>query len=262
VRVSGNGIAVRARGLGKRYHIGAKPGAGSLYDRVARTVGGAVGSRPDPHPTIWALKDVSFDVPAGSVMGVLGRNGSGKSTLMKILARVTAPTEGMAETEGRVGALLQVGAGFHPELSGRDNIGLSGAILGMSPAEIARVQDDIIEFAGVGGFLDTSVKHYSSGMYMRLAFSVSAHLAAEILLVDEVLAVGDALFQRKCHDRILELVRQGRTVLFVSHGAESIASLCDTAIVLESGCVRFSGKADAAIDYYQREILRIQERPD
>jgi homopolymeric O-antigen transport system ATP-binding protein len=251
------GTAVRVAGLGKRYNIGAMRGSGRLYDRVAHSVGSAVGQRPDPHPTIWALSEVSFEVPRGSVLGVMGRNGSGKSTLMKILARVTAPTAGTAETYGRVGALLQVGAGFHPDLSGRDNIALSGAILGMRPQEILAVQDDIIEFAGIGSFLDTPVKHYSSGMYMRLAFSVSAHLAAEIMLVDEVLAVGDALFQKKCHERILEVVREGRTVLFVSHSPESITSLCNTAIVLDAGRVLFNGASDAAVEYYQHQILGI-----
>jgi ABC-type polysaccharide/polyol phosphate transport system ATPase subunit len=254
--VIGNQPAVSARGLSKRYHIGAKPGAGSLYDRLERLAGRATGRPLDPHPTIWALKDVSFEVPVGSVLGVVGRNGSGKSTLMKILARVTAPTEGMAQTHGRVGALLQVGAGFHPELTGRDNIGLSGAILGMSKSEIAAVLDDIIEFAGIGEFLDTPVKHYSSGMHMRLAFSVSAYLAAEIMLVDEVLAVGDALFQNKCHERILSLVGEGRTVLFVSHSVESVRLLCSSVVVLESGRVRFNGPTDEGLEFYQREVLR------
>jgi len=255
--VVGSQMGVSARGLSKRYHIGAKPGTGSLYDRLGRLAGRAAGRTVDPHPTIWALRDVTFDVPVGSVLGVVGRNGSGKSTLMKILARVTAPTEGLAETTGRVGALLQVGAGFHPELTGRDNIGLSGAILGMSREEIASVQDDIIEFAAIGKFLDTPVKHYSSGMHMRLAFSVSAYLSAEIMLVDEVLAVGDALFRKKCHDRILKLVGEGRTVLFVSHEMDSVRLLCSSAIVLDSGRMRFHGETEEAIEFYQTEVLRI-----
>jgi lipopolysaccharide transport system ATP-binding protein len=256
VSVTEGELAVTARGLGKRYHIGAKPGAGSLYDRLGRLAGHATGRTVDPHPTIWALKDVSFEVPVGTVLGVVGRNGSGKSTLMKILARVTAPTEGQAETQGRVGALLQVGAGFHPELTGRDNIGLSGAILGMSRSEIAAVQDAIIEFAGIGQFLDTPVKHYSSGMHMRLAFSVSAHLSAEIMLVDEVLAVGDAVFQKKCHDRILQLVGEGRTVLFVSHSAESVRLLCNSVVVLDGGRIRYNGPTDEGLEFYQSELLR------
>jgi lipopolysaccharide transport system ATP-binding protein len=253
----GSELAVSARGLGKRYHIGAKPGTGSLYDRLGRVAATAAGRSRDPHPTIWALRDVSFDVPAGKVLGVIGRNGSGKSTLMKILARVTAPTEGQAETVGRVGALLQVGAGFHPELTGRDNIGLCGAILGMHKEEIAALEADIIEFAAIGEFLDTPVKHYSSGMHMRLAFSVSAHLAAEVMLVDEVLAVGDQLFRKKCHDRILKLVGQGRTVLFVSHDMDSVRLLCSSAMVLEAGHARFIGPTEEAIEFYQHAVLRM-----
>ena len=243
--------AVRVSAVGKQYRIGIARG-GSIYDRVARRLGG---SDHDP-PTIWALRGVSFRVPAGSVLGVLGRNGSGKSTLMKILARVTAPTEGEATTRGRVGALLQVGTGFHPELTGRDNIALSGAILGMGRHEIADVTDQIIDFAEIEQFLDTPVKHYSSGMYMRLAFSVSAHMSAEIMLIDEVLSVGDASFQRKCQDRIRYLVRQGRTVLFVSHGMASVRALCDSAIVLDGGRLVFEGPTDDAATFYEREILK------
>jgi lipopolysaccharide transport system ATP-binding protein len=250
-----DGTAVSVRDLGKRYHIGAKPGSGSLYDRVVRTARTAVGAEAvGDHPTIWALRDVSFEVARGTVLGVLGPNGSGKTTLMKILARVTAPTTGTALVRGRVGALLQVGAGFHPELTGRDNIGLSGAILGMTRQEIAAVQDRIIEFAAIDGFLDTPVKHYSSGMYLRLAFSVSAHLAAEILLVDEVLAVGDAAFQRKCQERIRELVGDGRTVLLVTHNMASVRRVCDRAIVLGRGRVRFDGDTEAAVEAYLEEV--------
>jgi lipopolysaccharide transport system ATP-binding protein len=246
--------AVRVRGLGKRYDIGAAPDGG-LYDRLGRLVGSRTRS-VDPHPEVWALREVGFEVPQGHVLGVLGRNGSGKSTLMKILARVTSPTEGWAETRGRVGALLQVGTGFHPELSGRDNIGLSGAILGMSREEIASVESEIIEFAEIGRFLDTPVKHYSSGMYLRLAFSVSAHMAAEIMLIDEVLAVGDAAFQQKCQQRIRRLVQEGRTVLFVSHNMGSVRTLSDSAMVLDQGRLVFNGSTEDAATYYQEEILK------
>jgi lipopolysaccharide transport system ATP-binding protein len=245
---------VLVSGLGKQYRIGVTRG-GSLYDHIGRTVGRRRGADHMP-PTIWALKDISFAVPAGRVLGVLGRNGSGKSTLMKILARVTAPTEGEAETRGRVAALLQVGTGFHPELTGRDNIGLSGAILGMRKNEIAAVEEQIIDFSEIKEFLDTPVKHYSSGMYLRLAFSVSAHMAAEIMLIDEVLAVGDAGFQKKCQLRIRELVAQGRAVLFVSHSIGSVRALCDSAIVLDHGQLVFDGATDEATAYYETEILR------
>jgi ABC-type polysaccharide/polyol phosphate transport system ATPase subunit len=243
--------AVRVDGLGKRYRIGRRRG-NSLYDRLGRRFVG----EDDPRPTVWAIRDVSFSVPQGHVLGVIGRNGSGKSTLMKILARVTAPTEGVAMTRGHVGALLQVGAGFHPELSGRDNIALSGAILGMSQRDIAAVVDDIIEFSEIGKFIDTPVKHYSSGMYMRLGFGVSAHMSADIMLVDEVLSVGDAAFQQKCQARIREIVEEGRTVLFVSHSMGSVRDLCDSAIVMSGGELVFSGPTGDAVDFYEREIVR------
>lgn len=245
-------VAVATDNLSKQYHIGATPGAGRLYDRLAALVSPA---RTNERQMIWALRDVSFHVTRGSVLGVIGRNGSGKSTLMKILARVTVPTEGLAMVAGRVGALLQVGTGFHPELSGRDNISLSGAILGMTREEIGAVEQQIVDFAEIGKFLDTPVKHYSSGMYLRLAFSVSAHLAAEVMLIDEVLSVGDAEFQKKCKARIRELVADGRTVLFVSHTMDSVRQLCDSTLVLEQGRVVFSGKTKEGIDYYTREVV-------
>jgi ABC-type polysaccharide/polyol phosphate transport system ATPase subunit len=251
----GSSPAVRADGLGKRYEIGLRPWSGALYDRIGgllrRGGRGADGDRS----TLWALREVSFEVPQGHVLGVLGRNGSGKTTLMKILARVTAPTEGTALTYGRVGALLQVGTGFHPELSGRDNIALSGAILGMSRAEVAARAEQIIDFAEIGRFLDTPVKHYSSGMYLRLAFSVSAHLAADILLVDEVLAVGDAAFQKKSRERIRSLVAEGRTVLFVSHQMASVKELCDSALVLDQGRMIFIGDTHEAVKTYDSELV-------
>lgn len=255
-------LAVSVRGLGKRYQIGVRPGSGGLYDGVAGLVARRHRERTVPADnTLWALRDISFDVPGGKVMGLLGRNGSGKTTLMRILARVTAPTEGAAMVRGRVGALLQVGAGFHPELTGRDNIALSGAILGMSRAEIDAVQDRIVAFAEVDRFLDTPMKFYSSGMFMRLAFSVSAHLPAEVMLVDEVLSVGDASFQQKCADRIRELVREGRTILLVSHSLSSVRQLCDLGVVLQGGRAVFVGAASDAADHYEREVLGQEARP-
>ena len=254
--LSQTGLAVRASGIGKQYEIGAAPGTSTIYERVGRMIG--FDSRLPPaeaHPTVWALRDVSFEVPQGEVMGVMGRNGSGKSTLMRILARTTVPTEGEAETYGRVAALLDVGTGFHPDLTGRENIKLSGAILGMSRDEVRAAHEAIIDFAEIGRFLDTPVKHYSSGMFLRLAFSVSVHLAAEIMLIDEILAVGDAAFQRKCQERIRQAVGSGRTVMFVSHSMQSIEELCDRAMVLDSGRVRFQGKADEAVAFYSREIV-------
>lgn len=247
--------AIHVRGLGKLYQIGAVPRA-RLYDRLARPFAFGRHELVDEHPAIWALKDVTFDVSCGSVMGIIGRNGSGKSTLMKILARVTAPTEGMAEVRGRVGALLQVGTGFHPELTGRDNVALSGAILGMSRSQVLAVQEAIIEFAEIGPFLDTPVKHYSSGMYLRLAFSVSAHMDADIMLIDEVLAVGDAAFQKKCQQRIRVLVAEGRTVLFVSHSMPSVRALCDASVVLDRGRLLFAGPTDQAANVYEKDVLK------
>jgi lipopolysaccharide transport system ATP-binding protein len=247
-------VAVSVRALGKRYRIGVRPGSGALYDRIADTLH-LRRHDPAPDPTLWALREVSFDVAAGQVFGLMGRNGSGKTTLLKILARVTAPTEGSARVRGRVGALLQVGAGFHPELTGRDNIALSAAVLGMRRQELAAVQDRIVDFAEVGRFLDTPMKHYSSGMFMRLAFSVSAHLPAEVMLVDEVLSVGDAAFQQKCAERIRTLVKEGRTILFVSHSLASMRSLCDSGLVLQEGRATFVGPAAEAADHYEREVL-------
>jgi lipopolysaccharide transport system ATP-binding protein len=246
-------LAVRVVNVAKRYQIGVRPG-GSLYDRIASPLSRRRVNDP-ARAEVWALKEVSFEVPRGVVIGVLGRNGSGKSTLMKILARVTAPTEGTAEITGRLSALLQVGTGFHPELTGRDNIALSGAILGMTKEEIRAVEQDVIDFAEIDDFLDTPVKHYSSGMYMRLAFSVSAHMEAEIMLLDEVLAVGDAAFQKKCHQRIRTLVDSGRTVVFVSHQMASVNALCDAAIVLDHGRLAFNGTTPDAVRYYEDEVL-------
>jgi lipopolysaccharide transport system ATP-binding protein len=200
--------------------------------------------------TIWALKDVSFNVEQGEVLGIIGRNGAGKSTLLKILSRVTAPTSGRITGKGRIASLLEVGTGFHPDLTGRENIYLNGAILGMSRREIDRKFDEIVDFAEIEKFIDTPVKRYSSGMYVRLAFAVAAHLEPEILVVDEVLAVGDAEFQKKCLGKMGEVAKEGRTVLFVSHNMAAVSNLCHRAILLSSGSIKQSGSANAVIDYY------------
>ena len=200
--------------------------------------------------TLWALKDVSFTVEQGEVLGIIGRNGAGKSTLLKILSRVTAPTSGKIKVKGRVASLLEVGTGFHPELTGRENIYLNGAILGMSRREIDRKFDEIVDFAEVEKFIETPVKRYSSGMYVRLAFAVAAHLDPEILVVDEVLAVGDATFQKKCLGKMGEVARDGRTVLFVSHNMSAVTSLCMTAISLTKGSLSFSGDAQGTVADY------------
>ncbi len=199
----------------------------------------------------WALKDLSFKVNPGEVMGVIGPNGAGKSTLLKVLSHITPPTFGEAILRGRVGSLLEIGTGFHYELTGRENIYLNGAILGMNRREINKKFDEIVDFAGVEKFLDTPVKHYSSGMFMRLAFAVAAHLEAEILIVDEVLAVGDSEFQKKCLGKMEDVSKnEGRTVLFVSHNMEAVANLCNRTIVLKDGSIRFNGKTDVAISHY------------
>ncbi|MEJ1958896.1 MAG: ABC transporter ATP-binding protein [Nitrosomonadales bacterium] len=205
----------------------------------------------DPtHEEFWALKDVSFNIQKGDRVGIIGRNGAGKSTLLKILSRITEPTTGKISIKGRVASLLEVGTGFHPELTGRENIFLNGAILGMSKAEIKRKFDEIIAFAGVEKFLDTPVKHYSSGMYVRLAFAVAAHLEPEILILDEVLAVGDAQFQQKCLGKMGEAAKEGRTVLFVSHNLGMLAELCNSAILLGRGAIQTTGKTADVIDSY------------
>jgi lipopolysaccharide transport system ATP-binding protein len=246
----GSDIAIEVRGLGKRYRMGTARGAGSLIDRAGAIVRRSA-SAAEASEHHWALRDVTFHVPTGHVKAVLGRNGSGKTTLMRILARVTAPTEGRAEIDGRVGALFQVGTGFHPELSGRDNIILSGAILGMHPSRTAVLFDEIVAFSEIGDQLDTPVKHYSSGMYTRLAFSVSAHLDAEVMLIDEVLSVGDAGFQAKSRDRIRGIVSDGRTVVYVSHNMRAVQEVCDSAMVLEEGRLVFDGSTDEAVAFYE-----------
>ncbi len=251
--------AIRVEELGKRYRIGSRPRYKTLRDiiataatapvRIARTLAGNAAA-PPPEQTIWALRGVTFEVGHGEVVGIIGRNGAGKSTLLKVLSRITTPDEGRARISGRVGSLLEVGTGFHFELTGRENIFLNGAILGMRHAEISRKFDEIVAFAGVEQFLDTPVKHYSSGMYLRLAFSVAAHLDPEILLVDEVLAVGDATFQRKCLDKMQDVGRRGRTVLFVSHNMPAIARLCERTILLDSGGVKMDGPSHRVVASY------------
>lgn len=214
------------------------------------------GGEGEPPPEIWALRDVNFTVNEGDVIGVIGRNGSGKSTLLKILSRITAPSSGRVLIKGRVASLLEVGTGFHQDLTGRDNVFLNGVILGMSHQEVARKYDEIVAFADVESFMDTPVKHYSSGMRMRLAFAVAAHLEPEILVIDEVLAVGDQTFQQKCLGKIGEVARAGRTVLFVSHNAAAVESLCTSGLVLDHGRLVFAGTQTEAIHYYAH-----QERP-
>ncbi len=249
-----NALAIRASGLGKRYRLGRADRVAhfqtlreSLTSWVSRR---ARGQEVRDAGTFWALKDVSFEIQAGEAVGLIGHNGAGKSTLLKILSRITEPTEGQAEIHGRVGSLLDVGTGFHHELTGRENVYLSGAILGMRRAEIARKFDEIVSFAGTETFLDTPVKHYSTGMYMRLAFAVAAYLEQETLIVDEILAVGDAAFQKKCLGKMGDVTKLGRTVLFVSHNLGAIRSLCGRALVLSGGGVQFDGSADEAIAHY------------
>ena len=247
-------IAISIRGLSKSYSIAQVEQQVTLAEQIlykART-----GFKAAPRDTFWALKDISFDVEAGDVVGIVGRNGAGKSTLLKVLSRITGPTEGVIDLYGRVGSLLEVGTGFHAELTGRENIFLNGAILGMNKAEIRRQFDAIVEFSGIETFLDTPVKRYSSGMYVRLAFAVAAHLNPEILIVDEVLAVGDAEFQKKCLGKMKDVAHSGRTVLFVSHHMHSVSALCNKAIYLEKGGIKFIGDVGGAIDHYVRSFQR------
>ncbi|MFZ5495240.1 MAG: ABC transporter ATP-binding protein [Verrucomicrobiota bacterium] len=249
---------IRVEGLGKRYFIGHQMRHDTLRDRLAHGARGLLRRwrNPGDLPAVeefWALRDVSFEVNEGDVVGIIGRNGAGKSTLLKILSRITEPTTGRATIRGRVASLLEVGTGFHPELTGRENIFLNGAILGMSRAEITRKFDEIVAFAEVERFLDTPVKHYSSGMYVRLAFAVAAHLEPEILIVDEVLAVGDAAFQKKCLGKMKDVTTQGRTVFFVSHNLGQVRALCNRAILLRSGRLECAGPVQATLARYQSE---------
>ena len=249
--------AIRIDGLSKQYRIGTRLHDHGrltevLWDGMTRPFrrGHREETRPDPETAFWALRDVSLEVEQGEVLGVVGRNGAGKTTLLKVLSRVTAPTEGVAELNGQVGALLEVGTGFHPELTGRENIFLNGGILGMSRAEIKSKFDEIVAFAEIERFIDTPVKRYSSGMFVRLAFAVAAHLEPEVLIVDEVLAVGDINFQRKCLGKMEDVAQSGRTVLFVSHNTGAIAELCTRAILLEAGQKVADGSVSQVLDRY------------
>ncbi|MEI6293954.1 MAG: ABC transporter ATP-binding protein, partial [Methanomicrobiales archaeon] len=264
-------VAIHVKGLGKKYTIGGPQEKYlTLRDALANSVKkpfqwmnrqGASQSTNE----FWALKDVSFDVYEGEVVGIIGRNGAGKSTLLKILSQITTPTEGEVDIYGRVGSLLEVGTGFHPELTGRENIFLSGSILGMRKREIEEKFDEIVKFAEIEKFLDTPVKRYSSGMYVRLAFAVAAHMDTEILLVDEVLAVGDAAFQKKCMGKMGDAAaKEGRTVLFVSHNMAAVTGLCKKAILFDNGKIISNASTDKVIQEYHQSIQKntIYDAPD
>lgn len=270
-------IALRVEKLSKQYRIsGNREAYKTLRDtfsdvvvsslrRAGKLFRGRRAGVAEPGETFWALKDVSFEIKRGEVVGIIGCNGAGKSTLLKILSRITEPTAGYADIYGRVGSLLEVGTGFHPELSGRENLYLNGAILGMKRVEIARKFDEIVAFAEIERFIDTPVKHYSSGMYMRLAFAVAAHLEPEILLVDEVLAVGDVRFQKKCINKMQDVGQQGRTVLFVSHNMPAITRLCERAILLDGGGVLQDGPSHRVVSAYVNSAvgtMATREWPD
>jgi lipopolysaccharide transport system ATP-binding protein len=241
---------VHGEGLGKQYRLGltVDPGLRHALERIVKSPLAAF--RRKKEETFWALKDVSLEVKEGEVLGLIGRNGAGKTTLLKILSRITKPTTGWAEIHGRVGSLLEVGTGFHPELTGRENAFLSGAILGMSKREIERKFDEIVAFAELEKFIDTPVKHYSSGMYVRLAFAVAAHLEPEILLVDEVLAVGDASFQKKCLGKMGDVAKTGRTIIFVSHNMTAMRRLASRAVLLDGGQITDTGPTAEVVDHY------------
>jgi homopolymeric O-antigen transport system ATP-binding protein len=254
-------LAIGCEGIAKQYRIGQRERYRSLRDtlskaataplrRVRSALQGGNGHASTTAPTIWALKDVSFEVKTGEVVGVIGRNGAGKSTLLKILSRITSPTRGSAEIYGRVGSLLEVGTGFHPELTGRENVYMNGSVLGMRRHEIDRSFDSIVTFAGVERFLDTPVKRFSSGMQLRLAFAVAAHLQPEVLLIDEVLAVGDQQFQKRCTEKMRDVANSGRTILFVSHNIPAIQNLCTRAILLEQGRLIEDGDVAQTLSVY------------
>ncbi len=270
----GEDVVIRAEGLGKKYVIGHEAererytvlrdvivgAARNAWIKTKDVIHGRAIVAGDTTEEFWALRNVSFDVRPGEVMGVIGRNGAGKSTLLKILSRITEPTEGRVTIRGRVASLLEVGTGFHSELSGRENIFLNGAILGMSRLEIKAKFDEIVAFAGVERFLDTPVKRYSSGMYVRLAFAVAAHLEPEILLVDEVLAVGDTEFQARCLRKMHEVADGGRAVLFVSHNISAIQQLCSSGLLLDGGNVTYCGAVNETISSYMRSMERVREQ--
>lgn len=254
-------VAIRVDNLGKKYQLGTSR-SGSFRESLSQmfrakgggqqeAVAGTTPGSPLPAPSsFWALKDINFEVKRGEAVGIIGRNGAGKSTLLKILSRITEPTTGRYEIFGRVSSLLEVGTGFHPELTGRENVYLNGTILGMKRREVKAKFDEIVAFSGVEKFIDTPVKHYSSGMQVRLAFAVAAHLEPEILIIDEVLAVGDAEFQKKCLGKMEDVTEEGRTVLFVSHNMGAVKMLCDRGMLLKKGCLVFDGAIDEIIDNY------------
>jgi lipopolysaccharide transport system ATP-binding protein len=245
---------ITVENIGKRYRVGELEAGGLLRDQIASAFRNpAALLRRKPRETFWALRDISFEVKEGEVLGLIGRNGAGKSTLLKILSRITAPTVGHAEIHGRVGSLLEVGTGFHPELTGRENVFFNGAILGMTRREIARKFDEIVDFAEVERFIDTPVKRYSSGMYVRLAFAVAAHLDTEILFVDEVLSVGDIQFQKKCLGKMGDVANQGRTLIFISHQMNQIRRLCHRVAWLDAGAIRESGSTAEVASNYEAE---------
>jgi ABC-type polysaccharide/polyol phosphate transport system ATPase subunit len=251
---------IHVEGLGKRYRVGERERYLALRDVLARAFTAPfkrTAKRPKDY--LWALRDINFDVHQGEVVGLIGRNGAGKTTLLKVLSRITRPTAGFAEVHGLVGSLLEVGTGFHPELTGRENIYLSGAILGMSKREIDRKHDAIVAFAEVERFLDTPLKHYSTGMQMRLAFAVAAHLEPEILLVDEVLAVGDLEFQKKCLGKMQEVSRSGRTIIFVSHQMNQIRRLCERVLWIDGGRIRVEGPTGEVIAAYEAAMMQVAE---
>jgi lipopolysaccharide transport system ATP-binding protein len=257
-----NTAVIHGEGLGKRYRRGLQIDDGLRHSLEAFLRSPIASLRRKKDETFWALKDVSLEVKEGEVLGLIGRNGAGKTTLLKILSRITRPTTGWAEIHGRVGSLLEVGTGFHTELTGRENTFLSGAILGMGKAEIERKFDEIVAFAELEKFIDTPVKHYSSGMYVRLAFAVAAHLEPEILLVDEVLAVGDINFQKKCLGKMSDVARAGRTVVLVSHTMAAINALCSRCIILDKGAIEFEGSTGEATVRYYAQSLDVVEGSD
>jgi ABC-type polysaccharide/polyol phosphate transport system ATPase subunit len=267
-------VAIRIEELGKKYHIGGKQ---KRYNRLGDQIAAAVsapfrragnllrgqhGGASDLDQEFWALKDISFEIKHGEIIGIIGHNGAGKSTLLKILSQITEPTTGYADVFGRVGSLLEVGTGFHPELTGRENVYLNGSILGMHRAEIDRKFDAIVDFASVEQFIDTPVKHYSSGMYVRLAFAVAAHLEPEILLIDEVLAVGDVAFQKKSLGKMEEVAHQGRTVIFVSHNMNALQRLCPTSILLDHGKLTNQGETSQVVEQYLSFVSSQSAGPD
>jgi lipopolysaccharide transport system ATP-binding protein len=250
-------IAIHVRQLGKKYQLGApQEQYRTLRDAVVNSLKTPLKAfhHAPPVEGFWALKDVSFEVEQGEVLGVIGRNGAGKSTLLKILSRITSPTEGTVELHGRIGSLLEVGTGFHPEMTGRENIFLNGSILGMKKNEIEQKFEEIVKFSEIEKFLDTPVKRYSSGMYVRLAFAVAAHLEPEILVVDEVLAVGDAAFQKKCLRKMGAVAEDGRTIMFVSHNMAAVQNLCSRGILIEKGKIFFEGITDQVIQKYNDSL--------